>query len=287
MKRKFICIVLSALFICTLFGCSSTSEISQEETTSINQRDIDGYKYGDFDIYNSYAEDNGLSGTKIYVKGTVDDVYNRSGFMCFNVTSEDNGSWLASFSPGGDTDKPKNLTKGTSVLFFGEYAGFSDVTNTPAILLDYITVYGEKYTSYDFRKDKANTSTSESKVITETTTDTQNNKTIIDENGVKVIYKGKEETEYGTDIKLYIENNSDYDYEIQLRNVSINDYMFEPIFSSLVNSKKKLNDSFTVTTEFIKENQISSIEKIDLSIKAFNWGDRSHDFVSKTVTFEP
>lgn len=300
--KKLIALALTAVFAVSLVGCgngagNASSETNIETTKTVsNKNDIDGYKYGDFDTYNSYAEDNGLAGTKIYIKGKVKSVYTYSGLLCFSVQSEDNGRWLTYFVEGGDTDKADNLLDEQEVTCFGEYQGFSDVFQMPTITITSIMYNDEKYKYSDFEESYDDNSSYEPKTtiapetepVTEKVSKNKSDgQTIIKSHDVKVVYKGIEETAYGKKVKLYIENNSKYDYVFQLRNVSINGYMCEPTMSVEVNSSKKVNDGFTIETDFLDDNDITGVKTIDLSLHAFNWDDDSHDFDSETVTFKP
>lgn len=258
--------------------CDSITFVNQSVTT---KDDIDGYEYGNFDTYNSYAEDNGLAGTKIYINGTVKSVYNYSDFMCFSIISEDNGKWLSFFSNEGDIAKAEKLFGENEVTLFGEYLGYSDVFQMPSVQLDYILYDGEKYQMSYFSN---NNVSNESDTSLDSTDKEQ---TIINANDVSVVYKGIEKTKYGSKVKLYIENNSIYDYDFQLRNVSINNFMYEPVMSVEVNSGKKANDGFTIETDFLEENDITDINSISLSIHAINWKSYSNSFDTETVTFNP
>ena len=111
--------------------------------------------------------------------------------------------------------------------------------------------------------------------------------TILDSDDIKVIYKGIENTKYGSKVKLYIENNTNSDYEFQLRNLSVNDFMCDAVMSAKISSGKKANDGFTIETDFLEENDITDINSISLSIHAINWKSYSNSFDTETVTFNP
>lgn len=298
--KKFIVLALTAFLAITFVGCGNNSDnvnsdaINETTRSVAKEKEIDGYTYGNFDTYNSYAENNGLAGTKIYIKGKVKSVYNYSGFLCFSIQSEDNGRWLTYFKEGGDTDKANNLLDEQEVTCFGEYQGYSDVFQMPTITITSITYNDKKYKSSDFEKNYYDDSSDEPETEPTTEQATKSNskkqtkeQTLIKSHNVKVVYKGIEETIYGQKVKLYIENNSNYDYEFQLRNVSVNGFMCEPVMSVEVNSGKKVNNGFTIENKFLDENGITDIKTIDLSIHAFNWDDDTHDFDSETVTFKP
>ena len=63
---------------------------------------------------------------------------------------------------------------------------------------------------------------------------------LVDDAGVKITAKSLESEElFGAEVKLLIENNSGKDLTFQCRNVSVNGYMVETMFSAdVVNGKK-------------------------------------------------
>ena len=121
--KRLTALSLAVMFALSFAGCSGNKDSGHEDS---NSDVVDGYKYGDFDTYNSYAEDNGLAGDKIYIKGKVKSVNNYAGHMCFSVVSEDKGKWLTYFLTEGDTDKADSLFDEKEVTCFGEYQGYSD-----------------------------------------------------------------------------------------------------------------------------------------------------------------
>ena len=62
---------------------------------------------------------------------------------------------------------------------------------------------------------------------------------ILDQNGIKVTAKNLEDSLYGPSVTLLIENDSGQDLTFQARNVSVNGYMVDSMFScDVVNGKK-------------------------------------------------
>ena len=173
--KRLTALLLAVMFALSFAGCSGNKDSGHEDSghEDSNSDVVDGYKYGDFDTYNSYAEDNGLAGDKIYIKGKVKSVNNYAGHMCFSVVSEDKGKWLTYFLTEGDTDKADSLFDEKEVTCFGEYQGYSDTFQMPAIFVDYILYNGEEYRSSDFNvgTDTSDVSTSPTKKPTEKPTE--------------------------------------------------------------------------------------------------------------------
>lgn len=93
-----------------------------------------------------------------------------------------------------------------------------------------------------------------------------------DKKDVKVVIKkiDKESSFLGSELLVYIENNTDKDLKIQSRNVSINGFMVNPIFSCNIVSGKKAYDTITFLDSSLKENEIENIETIELIFKVLD-----------------
>ena len=88
----------------------------------------------------------------------------------------------------------------------------------------------------------------------------------VDQDGYRIIIKklDDEESFWGADIYIYAENNSDRDVTIQARDVSINGYMVNPMFSCDILSGKKAFDSITFLESDLKDNNIEDITDMEL-----------------------
>lgn len=115
-------------------------------------------------------------------------------------------------------------------------------------------------------------------------------KTVLDEKDFKIVMKRVETDDsfWGADIYIYIENNSGTDVTIQARDVSINGFMIDPMFSSDVLAGKKAFDTITFFESDLEENEIDSIDEMELSFHVFTLEDWNDMFDSATilVTFE-
>ena len=94
-----------------------------------------------------------------------------------------------------------------------------------------------------------------------------------DAGGIKVIIKGlAEDTSiWGPSVVVYIENNTDKAFTVQARDVSVNGFMLDPIFSCDVMPGKKAVDAITFMDTQLEENEIGSIENIELSFCIFDF----------------
>lgn len=107
--------------------------------------------------------------------------------------------------------------------------------------------------------------------------------------GVKIVVKGLvEDANYlGTDLVVYIENNTDRFITVQTNDVSVNGFMLDPIFSCDVAPGKHAIDGMTFMSTELEENEITDIASVELSFHIFDLEDwmNSTDTESITITF--
>lgn len=92
-------------------------------------------------------------------------------------------------------------------------------------------------------------------------------------NGVKIVVKGlAEDTSIlGPSIVVYIENTGDKDVTVQTRDVSINGFMVDAMFSCDVVAGKRAVDTITFMDSDLEENDITAIENVELSFHVFDF----------------
>lgn len=106
---------------------------------------------------------------------------------------------------------------------------------------------------------------------------------------IKIIIKGlsKNESILGSSIVVYIENLSNDDITVQVRDISINGFMISPIFSCDVLSNKHAVDTITFLSSDLEENGIKEISSVELSFHIFDsstWNTIADSSVV-TITF--
>ncbi len=94
-------------------------------------------------------------------------------------------------------------------------------------------------------------------------------------NGIKIVIKGLAEDDsiFGPSIVTYIENTGDKDVTVQTRDVSVNGFMVEAVFSCDVVAGKRAVDTITFMESDLEENGITTIENVELSFHVFDFDD--------------
>lgn len=95
---------------------------------------------------------------------------------------------------------------------------------------------------------------------------------------IKIVIKGltKDSSIFGPGIVVYIENNNKKNVSVQARDVSINGFMVDAIFSADVISGKRAVDTITFMDTDLEENDITEIEDVELFFHIFDmdsWDD--------------
>lgn len=109
------------------------------------------------------------------------------------------------------------------------------------------------------------------------------------ENSVEIVIKGLADASlFGPGIVVYISNTSEKNICVQARDVSINGFMMDPIFSPEVAAGKHAVSTITFLSTDLEENAITAIETVELSFHVFDFDswDGIADTAPVTITFE-
>lgn len=94
---------------------------------------------------------------------------------------------------------------------------------------------------------------------------------LYNEGGIKIVGKTVDENSFwGTAILLYIENSSGQNVGISVEDLSVNGYMLEPLFSAEVYDGKKAVNEITLMSEDLEENDIETIEDVELKFHIYD-----------------
>ena len=144
---------LSLLILCCVIfaGCANDTSssnakddiersisLSLKEELESNEQDpefIGVFEKAEYDKFNSYASENGLGDTLIYIDGIVlnqtifDNSDSEIPLLALVVEQEDGNRWSVSVPSNNKIER----IEGKNVRIFGTYMGFSDVMNLPAM----------------------------------------------------------------------------------------------------------------------------------------------------------
>lgn len=148
-------------------------------------------------------------------------------------------------------------------------------------------------TSADITTTTEQTTTTTVTTTEETTTTTAKEtkeQVLIDSNGIKITFNGMDYSDgiFGPEVKLLIENNTDKNYTVQVRNFSVNGFMIETSMSTDVNAGKKANDTIIIENWSLEDNSISAtdLQTLEFNFSIFNSDDWTDSFDSETVNIQ-
>ncbi|SEM38789.1 hypothetical protein SAMN04487770_13632 [Butyrivibrio sp. ob235] len=111
---------------------------------------------------------------------------------------------------------------------------------------------------------------------------------LVDTNDVKIVGKGLSDKNsvFGPGVILYIENNSDKDITIQVRDVSVNGFMVDTSMSEDVVAGKKAISAVTFFSSSLEENGITDITDVELYFHIFDQKSWDEIFDSDVITIK-
>lgn len=320
--KKSITLILSMLIIApaVISGCGEntqpTVDSSQAETTEVNETINytlnESFTYGDL----TFKVDSNWTDRETIEDGFVKNI-NDSIRLCgyklgydYEIKSEISVLNAYSSNSAGSkiTDKSFEVVDGRNVLLYTEEPneeisldGGNCYRHILTIVDDYsydvyvsapvtykdecIKIISDIYKTLKITPRKIAESTTEAETIEETEA-SATEQLLIDENDVKIYYKGIGGEWSGPTVELRIENNSNKDYTVQARDVSVNGYMISPIFSCTVSGKKSANDGLSFLQSRLDENGIEAFHNVELSFHVFNKDDWDDYFDTEKVTIE-
>ena len=84
---------------------------------------------------------------------------------------------------------------------------------------------------------------------------------------------------FGYVLKLRLENKTDKTLMYSAENVSVNGFMVEPLFAQTVSAGNKANADFTIFDTDLEDNQISEVNEVKFSLRAYNDDDWTEDAI--------
>ena len=94
---------------------------------------------------------------------------------------------------------------------------------------------------------------------------------LYNKDGIRIVGKVvNEDSFWGTAVLLYLENKTGKNITVSCENMSINGFMVSPLFVSTVYDGKMAIDEITIFSSDLEENDIESVEDVELSFHIYN-----------------
>ncbi len=142
----------------------------------------------------------------------------------------------------------------------------------------------ESETSTSFAS-PSSTPLSQAESVAESSSTPQEDLVLYDENGVRISYKEMTVSPLGyKEMKIEIQNQTQNNYLIQTRDVSVNGYMVSPVFSCNVSAGKNAIDEISFPSYELDEIGVTDIETIELTFMIANDDDWSDHIETNPIT---
>jgi hypothetical protein len=305
--------ILSVILVCSMFlfaavGCGSsdkTDKKDRHDTTEEEDKDTDETSGDETEAEDTEADetssdvlsiDEGVlldqDGIVITSKGLVEDdiwgvgislqIENNStadiGVMCNAVIV--NGFMISDLFSSEITAS----NKANETLYLNSYELSEIGIDTIGQIELYFNVYDA--VSYDTILDSEVITIQTSQFADMDTTSMDGGYILVDQDGVKVIGKYVDENSFwGKSVLLYIENNSGQDIDLGCDAMSINGFMVDPYFSSVVYDGKKAMTAMYIYDTDLEANGITSIDEIEVSFQVYDDATFSTLFETEPLFF--
>jgi hypothetical protein len=111
-------------------------------------------------------------------------------------------------------------------------------------------------------------------------------KELLNQDGVRIVGMYVEEDSFwGSGVLLFIENTSGQDIKVDCDDMSVNGFMVTPYLSSTVYDGKMAIDTITIYESDLEDNDIESIEEVELTFHIYDPESYSTIFDSDTIVF--
>ena len=137
---RIIKIILAVMLLMTASACSKGSSKTEETLKTVPSGFYRKYEKAEFSKFNSYASENGLGGTRVWVEGFYDEVniIDSDGFHIMHSTlTDDKGNRWLDIEEANSKETFEKLIN-HRILVIGTYDGYSDVFDMPTIFLNSI-----------------------------------------------------------------------------------------------------------------------------------------------------
>lgn len=98
----------------------------------------------------------------------------------------------------------------------------------------------------------------------------------------------EEDNLWGYTLKAFLENKTDKKLMFTMDNVSVNGFMCDPFWATVVDSGKKANDDISFSDSDFEKNGIEAVEEITFTLRIYDNDDwMADDIFNETITIKP
>ena len=176
-----------------------------------------------------------------------------------------NGFMIDTFM-SADVAPGKKVNDGLTIT--GSSLELANVETIQYIDLQFRIIDFENYTN-TFDSERIRIETSADPEYVQTVDDS--GQLMIERDGLRIILKEleTEDSFWGADIYVFVENSSEKDVSVQVRDVSVNGFMISPSFHVDVLAGTKVFDKLSFFEKDLEENDITDIEELELYFHVF------------------
>lgn len=270
-KKKFLAVLLCMLLIATTSAGCTSLEGEVSESDSLSEVSIEEQLVFDKDDIKITATglEKGVLGPELKLlieNNSSKDITVQSRNASINGIMVE-PTMSAQVAPGKKAND--SLTFGTSEL---DECGIEQI----ATMEFYFTIFDTDSWDNIVDSDKIKIDTSAVDDYEQKYDDSGN--VLVEKDGIKIIEKGlsKDGSFWGPGVILYIENNSDKDITVQVRDVSVNGFMVDSSMSEDVAAGKRALSAVQFFSTDLEENSITDITSAEFSFHVFTqkgWDD--------------
>lgn len=302
MKRavKLLCLILAVAMVATaLAGCGVTPPKSSGTDTSSKPASNPGTtatsaRSGELTVDESVLFDEG--GIKITATGFDDDSLfgpelmllienNSADSITVQTRNESVNGYMIDTILSAEVAPGKKANEGLTFMK-------SDLTAAGITTIAEMTFSFHIYNSdsWDTIIDTDPVSVKTSAAVEHTQSYDDSGNKVYDANDIEIVVKGVDNSSsiLGPSVVVYIYNTGSKNVTVQARDVSVNGFMVNPIFSCDVVAGKRAVDTISFSDSDFEKNGIESIETLELSFHIYDadsWLDTIDDTPSITLTF--
>ena len=121
------------------------------------------------------------------------------------------------------------------------------------------------------------------------TKQSSNNKSdnvLYQDDNIVITYQGISESFWGYDFGLMVENKSNRTLEVQVREMSINGFMVDPVCSIEIAPGKKARDGIGIWTDDVEDIPMNSVRTAETKFAIIDWDDYDFNYETQSVIIQ-